>query len=314
MPGVTTWAEPRRAVCLREETTGCETVIGRFDPALPGPENRMRPDTAALAGPGAAALRRCAAAAGEWAAVDEVGYLETTSPAYCDALRALFAQKRVLAAVRRQDLPFLRELCTRPDAFLVDLDAPFGAVGCVVMASGMGRRFGANKLLAGFGGQPLFTRALEATGGIFARRVVVTRHAAVATWCEARGIETILHGEPDRRDTIRLGLTRMDGLNGCLFCPADQPLLTRATVAALALAAANDSARIWRAAWQGRGGAPVLFPARMFAELRALPPGCGGGAVLRAHPEAVGLVEAGTAVELADVDVPQDLVGLLARA
>ena len=36
-------------------------------------------------------------------------------------------------------------------------------VGCVIMASGLARRFGSNKLLADFGGRPLLCRALEVT-------------------------------------------------------------------------------------------------------------------------------------------------------
>ena len=56
-------------------------------------------------------------------------------------------------------------------------------LGCVIMASGMGTRFGGNKLMADFGGAPMIARILQATDGLFARRVVVTRHADVAAFC-----------------------------------------------------------------------------------------------------------------------------------
>ena len=36
-------------------------------------------------------------------------------------------------------------------------------VGCVIMASGLSRRFGTNKLLADFCGQPMLCRAFAAT-------------------------------------------------------------------------------------------------------------------------------------------------------
>ena len=35
-------------------------------------------------------------------------------------------------------------------------------IGCVIMASGLARRFGSNKLLADFGGRPMLCRALDA--------------------------------------------------------------------------------------------------------------------------------------------------------
>ena len=49
-------------------------------------------------------------------------------------------------------------------------------VGCVIMASGLSRRFGTNKLLADFCGQPMLCRAFDATAtpGI-AARIVETR-------------------------------------------------------------------------------------------------------------------------------------------
>ena len=48
-------------------------------------------------------------------------------------------------------------------------------IGCVIMASGLARRFGSNKLLADFGGRPLLCRALDATDTPqLACRIVVT--------------------------------------------------------------------------------------------------------------------------------------------
>ncbi len=78
-----------------------------------------------------------------------------------------------------------RDACAASDQTLVRRFFP--AVGCVIMASGMSRRFGSNKLLADFGGGPMLLRALEATEGVVQRRVVVTRHEEVAALCRARG-------------------------------------------------------------------------------------------------------------------------------
>ncbi len=179
------------------------------------------------------------------------------------------------------------------------------------MASGLGRRFGGNKLLADLGGRPLIAYILDATEGLFTARVVVTRHAGVRALCESRGIPVALHALPHRSDTVRLGLEHLaqavPDLTGCLFCTGDQPLVTRGSLEALLQAAANEPWAIHRLAFGGQPGSPVLFPACDFDALRRLPMGKGGGVLLKKHPDRVRLVQAGAAHELWDADTPDDL-------
>ena len=82
----------------------------------------MRPHAAAFDTVGAQLVRDARLARGEWAVVDEIGFLEEASPRYLDELRRLFEEKRVLAVVRKAGTPFLRELCAREDCLLIDLD------------------------------------------------------------------------------------------------------------------------------------------------------------------------------------------------
>ena len=262
---------------------------------------------------GVPALMRCMESDSPWITVDEVGYLEARSEVYHSALRQLLEKKQVAAVIRKQNLPFLTELCNREDAFVVDLDDPFGNIGCVIMASGLGKRFGGNKLLADFHGKPLICRILDATEGIFAQRVVVTRHADVARLCEDRGIQPVLHDLPHRSDTVRLGLEAMPEIDRCMFATADQPLLRKETISALALAAANDPDSIWRTICDGTPGSPVIFPKWAFPELRNLPEGKGGGVVIKKYPERLRTVSVRDMYELKDVDSPEDLMELLER-
>lgn len=262
-------------------------------------------------GLGNAALQRCAEADDEWASIDEIGYLETGCPEYCRGIRALMDGKRLAAVVRKQSLPFLEELCRRDDVFLVDLDAPFGNPGCVIMASGLGRRFGGNKLTADFRGKPLIQWTLDATEGIFRRRVVVTRHPAIGELCRGQEIPVVFHDMPYRSDTVRLGLQAIMGeIDSCMFCPADQPLLRWDTVASLALNAFHEDKVIWRTAYGDEVGSPVMFPKWAFPELLALPERKGGSFVLKKYPGQVRLVPVRDKYELMDVDTPEDLKSL----
>lgn len=309
LPGVTTWADPGSAVYLREENTGRETVIGRFDPTLPGLENKMQPVSRGLQTLGVDALGRCVQHPSPWVRVDEIGYLELSCPEYCQALRQLFEEKQVLAAVRKQNAPFLNELLHRPDVFSVDLDNPYGSAGCVMMASGLGRRFGGSKLMVPFLGKPLLYWALSATEGLFSRRVVVTRNPEAAAFCAALGVETVVHDEPGRNDTVRLGLEAVGDVERCMFCPADQPLLSRQTVESLLLGS-HAAGGIWRPAWGDTPGAPMVFPREYFEALRHLPQGKGGGVVAASHGESVRTLPVADRRELWDIDTPENLTEL----
>ena len=182
------------------------------------------------------------------------------------------------------------------------------------MASGLGRRFGGNKLLAEFGGKPMLHWVLDATAGMFQRRVVVTRHAGVEALCRERQVPVVLHDLPCRSDTVRLGLEAVgEERSGCMFCPGDQPLLSRETVQAMALRAAQEPEYIWQLTWGDAAGTPVIFPRWAFPRLLELPRGRGGRVLLQENPGQVRLVPARGACELWDVDTFDDLKRLEKR-
>lgn len=109
-------------------------------------------------------------------------------------------------------------------------------------------------------------------------------------------------------------LKRRNGdISGCLFCPGDQPLLSRETIINLIDAFLADNKKIIRPAFQNTPSAPVLFPSWAFSELFSLPEGKGGGFVAKKYPERIQLVPVQDEYELKDVDTQKDLLILLNR-
>lgn len=209
-------------------------------------------------------------------------------------------------------------------------------VGCVIMASGLSRRFGTNKLLADFCGQPMLCRAFDATAtpGI-AARIVVTRSEDVQALCRTQGVPVLLHSLPGRNDTVRLGLSALleqqPELSGCIFLPGDQPLLRRETVEAMTERFCHEQPsptewqketerEIFRLGFRIRNdpspltGSPVLFEKGLFQELLTLPQGMGGSVLLRKYPAHVHTVYIADRNELADADTPEALAQLEALA
>jgi len=311
MPCTTTWAEPKNAVYIRNEFTGEVSAIGRYNQNRPGTENKMDICPEGFESVGIPALKQCIESENEFAAIDEIGYLECEHAGYRNALLELFEKKSVTAVVRKQNLPFLIDLLSREDVFKVDTDEPFGNNGCVIMASGIGSRFGGNKLMADFKGTPVIGHVINAADGIFKRCLAVTRNFETAEYCRSMGIEVIEHDMPYRSDTVRLGIESMKNFDGCIFCQGDQPLIGRTTLKTMALSAANDKASIFRAAFKGTAASPILFPKWAYTELSELRGGKGGGYVVKNHPECVKHTEAAAQFELNDIDTPDDLRELL---
>lgn len=200
-------------------------------------------------------------------------------------------------------------------------------IACVVLASGVGARFGANKLLTNFNGEPLVQHILHITNNLFAKRVVVTRHAEIAELCHTQNISCLLHDEPYLSDTVRLGVQKIlkmqpdanvsnklnttQALQGLLFATSDQPLLQRASLVRLAESFLAAPTKIHRLYDGDTPGNPIIFPLALAEELQHLPQDKGGGVLAKKYPELVVHVPVQDKYELYDIDTPENLLTAL---
>lgn len=177
--------------------------------------------------------------------IDELGYLESSCGAFQEHIRNLLDNSRVLAVIRKQSTEFLDSIKSRSDVLLIDIDNTFSSISCIIMASGMSKRFGTNKLLASFNNNTLFENAINISHFVsFGKTLAVTRHNELVQICEREHIHCIKHNMPYRNDMVRLGVSRI--LNetnrhksccpqGILFLPSDQPLITKTSLQLLCL-------------------------------------------------------------------------------
>ena len=183
-------------------------------------------------------------------------------------------------------------------------------VGGVLLASGQGRRFGSNKLLAEVEGVPLYRRAMDTLAGAGLHRLAVcSPYPEILAVGENSGFLPLRndHAAEGISASVRLGLSAMEDLDGVLFAVSDQPYLTTESIIKLTNSFQESKTAICALSWKGQRGNPVIFPQDLFGELAALTGDVGGGAVIRRHPDRLLLVEAFSTRELSDVDKPEDL-------
>lgn len=179
-------------------------------------------------------------------------------------------------------------------------------IGCVLMAAGSARRFGANKLMTSLDGRSLILRALETIPTeLLDTVVVVTQYPEIMRLAGAFRFSAIHNPQPDDgiSHTIQLGLTGLRDCDGVLFLVSDQPMLTRNSTAMLVELWKQYPNRIAALSHNGIRGNPCLFPARFYPELMALTGDQGGSSIIRHHKEDLILLEV-PAQELTDVDTP----------
>ncbi|HKM34553.1 MAG TPA: NTP transferase domain-containing protein [Lachnospiraceae bacterium] len=320
--GIITQLTPGSHVTLTNCQTGESAVIGRYVPEEKHTGNledslpdgcQMEPVREGFLTLGMDTLYKALQSDCPWFIIDEIGYLESNCEAFLDTLRELLEKKQVIAVIRKQELPFLNELRSREDAFVYDLETPLLPIGCVIMASGISSRFGSNKLLADLNGKPLISHVLDTIEELpFLERIVVTRSEEVENHCKRKGFATLIHQEPWRSDTIRLGLKSLlfhthTVLNGCFFLQADQPYVSKETLETMALSFSQSPKGIYRLSYEKQMSSPVLFADTYFMELLSLSDGESGSTLTRKYPEQVHAVPARDEYELFDIDTKEDL-------
>ena len=103
-------------------------------------------------------------------------------------------------------------------------------IGCIVMAAGMGARFGGNKLEKEWQGKTLIHHALDAVPTEkLSAVVVVTQYENIVKLAKEFGFTPIINSHPEmgQSHTIQLGVRALQACDALLFQVADQPMLRR---------------------------------------------------------------------------------------
>ncbi|HHX38221.1 MAG TPA: nucleotidyltransferase family protein [Clostridiaceae bacterium] len=190
----------------------------------------------------------------------------------------------------------------------------------IVMASGLSRRFGSNKLLRPIAGRPMFMHILNLLHGYQTECMETTDVIVVSAWPEILkaadefGFIAVRNEENEKgiAESIKLGLAAPGSFEPDLaaFFTADQPFFSATSLQKFVRTALLQSDRITCVRAGKRLGNPVAFPRDLFGELQALEGDVGGKAVLRKHPKRVFYVDV-PLHELQDIDTPEDFAAMV---
>jgi len=187
-------------------------------------------------------------------------------------------------------------------------------IAAVVLAAGLARRMGRQKLLLNLQGKPVVRWAVERLVPHVGDIVVVTGQddAAIREALSGLSLRFAVNPSPQagQGSSIAVGVAALPPwTQAALIALGDQPRVPDAVVPALLAALEHAGRAIVAPVYRGAQGTPVLFTAAIFAELKALTGDAGARAVVTRHAERVERVTFDLPMP-PDVDTPEDFARL----
>lgn len=162
------------------------------------------------------------------------------------------------------------------------------SISCIVMASGMSRRMGENKLTLKIQDKMVFEYVLDEINHIdFDEVIVVTRFKEVEEYSKKLGFKVIINKdfEKGQSSSIKLGVKNANKENSYMFFVADQPKLKSTTIKQIIEKYHEDTKNIIIPYFNGEKGNPIIFSNYYRDELLQLEGDTGGSPIIKKHRE-----------------------------
>lgn len=194
-------------------------------------------------------------------------------------------------------------------------------VAGIVLAAGLSKRFGGNKLLAPVRGKAMIRWTVEAAlASRLGRVAVVLGHqrdqvgaALSELFADGRLTEVVNENYRDGQSgSVVAGLDAVrDDHAAAMFLMGDQPLLNTGTIDALIAAYEDAGTDICYPSRGGRRRNPVIFGAPLFPAILALRGDTGARALIDANPDTATAVEFADPAQFEDIDSRRDFESLV---
>ena len=180
----------------------------------------------------------------------------------------------------------------------------------IILASGLSRRMGSDKLLLPVDGIAIVERVMQAAdASLLDDIIVVYQNPVVRKLAESYRIRQVYNPDAAQGQSASVNagvLAALHDTHAYMFLPGDQPRLDSATINILIDAWQNRNDHIIVPVYGGRRGSPVIFPVQLRDRLLALEGDMGGRAVIEQASEMVHCIDMPDADAGIDIDTPEE--------
>jgi molybdenum cofactor cytidylyltransferase len=186
-------------------------------------------------------------------------------------------------------------------------------LAALVLAAGSARRFGSDKLSAGFQGRPLVHHAIGAARAAPVARVIVVcgDRLDIGHWPGGPRVEPVRIASTALSESLKAGVAAVSDAEGAFIFLGDMPLVPHEVAGRLAALLGAHFAAVPR--HEGTNGHPVLLSRRAFAQIGRLTGDEGAGRLLKRRDD-IAFLDVSDEAILLDVDRAEDIARLEKRA
>lgn len=180
----------------------------------------------------------------------------------------------------------------------------------VIMCSGLSRRMGQNKLLMYLGGKIIVEYVIEnVIKSEFDEVIMIYGDDELKRVADKYNLKAIHNPlrEKGQSEAIKLAVRNSGSHIGISFFMGDQPLLSTETINLLLNEFAKTEKNIIMPSYNGKMGAPVIFPLNLSEDFLKLEGDVGGKVVINSNIKLLKKIEIKNVRESMDIDNKEDL-------
>jgi ygfJ family molybdenum hydroxylase accessory protein len=181
----------------------------------------------------------------------------------------------------------------------------------IILASGLSKRMGQNKLLMDFKGKKMYQHCINSVKKSDIRqKIVVSAYDEILEYAENMDDFTIVKNENQtlgQSQSIKMGIAKVKPCLGLVFLPSDMPFITDVFLNKVCDFFMQDTSFIVVPRFEGKNSMPTIFPFSLYDELSNISGDIGGRNIIKANLSKVRYFDVSEGHILQDIDTMEEL-------
>ena len=181
----------------------------------------------------------------------------------------------------------------------------------IILASGLSKRMGQNKLLMDFKGKKMYQHCINSVKKCDIRqKIVVSAYDEILDYARDMGDFILVKNENQalgQSQSIKMGIATAKPCLGIVFLPSDMPFITDVFLNKLCDFFMKDTSYIVVPRFEGKNSMPTIFPFSLYDELSNISGDIGGRDIIKENLSKVRYFDVKDRQVLQDIDTMEEL-------